>query len=314
MFNFSRVKNALSRSKPADAKRSLLEEINAEVPRGVDWAKGAQDYVAAEIGKHGRDWYTRYLLSKPLAAVPASTSGKTGGATLIENCAYLANFINAAAVLDLPGGSRILDCACGSGWVAQFFTRMNYEAYGFDISRDMIDLAQRRFSEDTLLRDTSNEAKSRFFVLDIEREPLPHGLHGTFDAIILESCLHHFEDPVSALEHLTDGLTTDGVVVIIEGENRSGAIRQEYLDVMTEFCTLERPFSRHHLESMLDLVGLPEREFLGRINGWFSPRDPKVASLPEMLRGDAEAINFVIAARISNPLDRIFSFRNAPLV
>ncbi len=297
-----------------DTKAALLQEVNADIPKDLDWRAGALNYVAAEIARRGKDWYTRYLLSKPLAPIPGggSDATKTGGAALIEDCAYLANFINAAALLDLPGDSRILDVACGSGWVAQFFTRMNYQAYGFDISPDMVELARRRLSDDSLLCDLSDETKKeRLFVLDIEREPLPIRLHGTFDAIVLESCLHHFVDPISALAHLTYGLADDGVMVVIEGENRSGPIKREYLDVMKEFATLERPYTRSQLERILDCVGLPAREFVGRLNGWFSPRDPRVANLAEMLRGDADAINFVVAAMERAPLDRIFSFRKS---
>ena len=301
--------------KPAPETRSaLLQEINAEIPEGVDWTAGALTYVAAEIAKHGKESYTRYLLSKPLAPIPSvgADAATTGGAALIENCAYLTNFINAVALLDLPGRSRVLDVACGSGWVAQFFARMNYEAYGFDISPDMIDLAVRRFNDDPLLRELGDEVKrERFFVLDIEREALPGRLKGKLDAIVLESCLHHFIDPISALTNLTEGLADDGIVVIIEGENRVGPIKSEYLSVMREFATLERPYSRDQLERMLDFAGLAEREYVGRLNGWFSPRDPRVANLTEIVKGDAAAINFVVAARKAEPLDRIFTFRQS---
>jgi SAM-dependent methyltransferase len=313
-LNFKRGAKSDPQMQARDTKAALLQELNADVPKDLDWTAGALNYVAAEIAKRGEEWYTRYLLSKPLAPIPPTDADatKTGGAALIENCAYLTNFINAAALLDLPGGSRILDVACGSGWVAQFFTRMNYQAYGFDISPDMVYLARRRFSDDPLLRDLSNETKrERLFVLDIEREPLPARLHGTFDAIVLESCLHHFIDPISALAHLTYGLAEDGIIVVIEGENRLGPIKREYLELMKEFATLERPYTRSQLERILDCVGLPAREFLGHLNGWFSPRDPRVANLTEMLRGDADAINFVVAAKKTSPLDRIFSFRKS---
>jgi SAM-dependent methyltransferase len=313
-LNFKRGAKSDPQMRARDAKASLLQELNADIPKDLDWTAGAISYVAAESAKHGEEGYTRYMLSKPLAPIPAAgpEAAKTGGAALIENCAYLTNFINAAALLDLPGRSHILDVACGSGWVAQFFTRMNYVAYGLDVSPDMIELARRRFGDDPLLDNLSEEIRNeRLFVLDVERAPLPERLHGMFDAIILESCLHHFIDPISALEHLTRGLTEDGVVVVIEGENRSGPIKQEYLDVMKEFATLERPYTRNQLERILDCVGLPAREFLGRLNGWFSPRDPRVANLTEMLRGDADAINFVVAAKKTSPLDRIFSFRKS---
>lgn len=279
----------------------LLAEINAEVPPGVDWRAGALRYVAAEFRKHGSEAMSRYLLSKPLAPVPPGGPG--GGPALVEDVEYLLNFVNMVALLDLPGRARVLDVACGSGWVSHFLARMNYDAHGFDICPDMVELTERRFREDPLLGPAA--AEGRFFVLDAEREELPAPLRGTFDAVVMESCVHHFLDPVSALTHIAAGLKEDGIAVVIEGENRRGPIRPEYLAVMREYDTLERPYTRPQMERMLALAGLPAFRFLGRVNGWFSPDDPRVPSLPEVVRGDAEGRNLAVCARTPAALARV---------
>ena len=265
----------------------------------MDWRAGALRYVAAEFAKHGREAMTRYLLSKPFAPVPPDGPG--GGAALVENVEYLLNFVHLVALLDLPGRARVLDVACGSGWVSHFLARMNYDAYGFDICPDMVELTKRRMREDPLLAaaagDDAADLDRRFFVLDAEREGLPAALRGRFDAVVMESCVHHFLDPVSALRNIAAGLQEDGIAVVIEGENRTGPIRPEYLAVMREFDTLERPYTRSQMERMLPLAGLPAFRFLGRVHGWFSPDDPRVPALPEMLRGDAEGRNLAVCAR-----------------
>ena len=307
----SKIEKNLNDALLSAQHKALLDEINRDLPFGLDWKRGALKYVAAEIAKHGREFYTKYLLSKPFSPVTGCAPGqpRSGGVALVENCAYLANFINAAAIIDLPGGSRVLDVACGSGWVAQYFLRMGYDAYGFDISEDMVDLARQRILADTLLVDSVSEILfKRIFCLNIEKEPLPDEFNKSFDAIILESCLHHFFDPITALENLAKCLRDDGLLVIIEGENRVGQIRPEYLSVMTEFATLERPYSRHELERTLDLVGFPFREFVGRLNGWFSPKDPRVLNLPNIVRGDSDSINFAICSKSPEPLHRVFPF------
>lgn len=282
----------------------LLAEINAEVPPGVDWRAGALRYVSAEFAKHGAEAMTRYLLSKPLAPVPPGGPG--GGAQLVEDVEYLLNFVNLIALLDLPGRARVLDVACGSGWVSHFLARMGYDAHGFDICPDMVELTKRRFREDPLLGIAGSEGlDDRFFVLDAEREELPAALRGAFDAVVMESCVHHFLDPVSALSNIAVGLKEDGIAVVIEGENRQGPIRPEYLAVMREFDTLERPYTRSQMERMLPLAGLPAFRFLGRANGWFSPDDPRVPSLPAMVRGDAEARNLAVCARAPAALARV---------
>src|SRR4051794_13350449 len=194
-------------------RERLLAEINADLPPNLDWRAGALSYVEAEITKHGREAYTRYLLCKPLSPIPADPAGYRPA--LQENLGYLSNFLNAFALLDLPGGSRVLDVACGSGWFAQYFARMNYDAFGFDISAGMVDLARQRFQKDPQLTDLAPDLTTRLFRLDIEGERLPERLRGTFDAVVLESCMHHFVDPISALTHLTEGLKEDGLMLVI---------------------------------------------------------------------------------------------------
>ncbi len=149
----------------------LPAKINPDLPHDLDWRSGAMAYVSAEVAKHGREAYLRYLLSKPLAPVPSDPAGYR--AALEENLAYLCNFVNALGLLALSGGSRVLDVACGSGWFAHFFARMNYEARGFDISSEMVDLARRCFLEDPLLEGLHGHLEEQLFRLDIRREPLP---------------------------------------------------------------------------------------------------------------------------------------------
>jgi SAM-dependent methyltransferase len=289
---------------PPSTAAGLLAEINAEVPPGVDWRAGALRYVSAEFAKHGTEAMTRYLLSKPFA--PLAPGGPGGGAQLVEDVEYLLNFANLVALLDLPGRARVLDVACGSGWVSHFLSRMNYDAHGFDICPDMVELTRRRLREDPLVGAAGAEGlPDRFFVLDAEREELPVALRGTFDAVVMESCVHHFLDPVSALRHIAAGLKEDGIAVVIEGENRQGPIRPEYLAVMREFDTLERPYTRAQMERMLRLAGLPAFRFLGRVNGWFSPDEPVVPTLPAAVRADADARNLAVCARTPAALARV---------
>jgi len=61
------------------------------------------------------------------------------------------NFINLFSLLALPGGSRVLDVACGSGWISQFLTKLGYDVVGIDIAPDMIDTARERVKGDQLV-------------------------------------------------------------------------------------------------------------------------------------------------------------------
>lgn len=222
-----------------------------------------------------------------------------------ENVHYLCNFVNLFQLLDLQGGVVVLDVACGSGWVSQFFARMGYAAHGFDLCPDMVELTRCRIREDAQLSSLHPWLEHRFFPLDIERQELPASLHGTVGAVVLESCLHHFVDPVTALSHLAAGLSPEGLVVVIEGENRQGPLNPQYLQVMQDFRTLERPYTRSQLTRMLHLAGLPHHCFMGRLNGWFTADDPALAHMAQRVRTEAEALNFAVCARTAEALRRV---------
>src|SRR5208282_2932080 len=92
--------------------------------------------------------------------------------------------------------------------------------------------------------------------------------------------------PISALTHLATALNEGGVIVLIEGENRLGPIKEQYLAVMREFATLERPYARSELERVLVMAGLPCVEFV-------------------------EAMNLAICAKSEHALARLFAHRCA---
>jgi SAM-dependent methyltransferase len=228
------------------SRNEILAEINADVPSDIDWHKGALDFVATWSSTLGVDVAERFFLTTPLQPFSEKTRWSLQQAT-----AYLHNFVNTLALMDLPRGARVLDVACGGGWVSHYLARLGYNRFGFDISSDFVSLARRRVAQDQYLA-----SEPRFEVHNIEIDRLPLELAGTFDAAILESCLHHFVDPISALTHIREVLQPDGIVVIIEGENRRGPIRTEWIEEMRLFRCLERPYPRNLLIEVLQTAGL----------------------------------------------------------
>jgi SAM-dependent methyltransferase len=186
---------------------------------------------------------------------------------------------------------------------------MGYQTFGFDLCADFIDLARRRVADDSTLQLTPPEILSMFQMHDIEAAPLSPQLRDSFDAAIVESCLHHFLDPVAALRHIAQTIKRDGVLVLIEGENRQGSIKQEYMAVMREFHTLERPYPRDLLCDALSRAGFDHVEFVAPLHGWYSPNDPAATQLAEIHRQMAGAMNLAICAKTAAALQRIFPWR-----
>jgi 2-polyprenyl-3-methyl-5-hydroxy-6-metoxy-1,4-benzoquinol methylase len=283
-----------------DKKTVLLAEINADIPPGVDWHEGARRYVAAFFEKVGRPATEFYALNKPFSRLDG------GGPVHTEFVAYFDNFINMVRRVKPSAGMKILDVACGGGWLSHYMTKLGCQSIGIDICEQFVELAKRRVSEDPNLSLSSAELDRMFLTHDIEAEPLGAEHRGTFDIVVLESCLHHFVDPVSAMTHICQAMKDDGVVVIIEGENRKGQIKDAWMSVMREYHTLERPYPRSQLEAILEFSGLPEREFLGQLNGWFLPGE---LSAQDAIKHAADAMNLCICAKTPEAIQRIFPVR-----
>ena len=285
-----------------EQRTKLLNDINKQLPPGVDWKAGARRYVQHYFEKSGKEETEYYSLTKPFSIFGSDTATN-------EMLWYYYNFINLVGLIRPVIGAKVLDVACGGGWISHYLTKGGCKTFGIDISADFIALAKRRVLRDKTLKITEQQADAMFAVLDLEDEPLPAEHQGSFDYAILESCLHHFYDPVSAMIHLADAMKPDGIVVIIEGANLKGPLAPDWVEVMQETDTLERPYSRDHLLQILGIAGLNHVEFLGHCNGWFSPDAPEVDRLPGLVRERAEAMNLAVCSKSPAFIERLFPHR-----
>jgi SAM-dependent methyltransferase len=284
-----------------DQASILLREINEELPKGVDWKAGAKRYLADIFTQEGDSGL--FSRTKPLNLV-------SHGVALEEAIQYLCNFTNTMKLLNLPAHSLVMDVACGPGWLCHFLSRLGYQTFGFDIADDFVKLAKRRLSEDPYLGFDSAKLDSMFMSHDIEESPLPNEHLGKYDAIILESCLHHFFNPISALKNISVCLKQDGVLLLIEGENRTGSVNPRWMQVMEDTDTIERPYRRDQLLRMLQLTDLRHVHFLGQINGYYSPKDPIWGDATARLNESERFMNIAICAKSFEPMKRILPFLN----
>ena len=87
-------------------------------------------------------------------------------------------------VLELPAGSRVLDCPCGQGRHAHLLAEAGFDVDGLDYSRDLLQRALRRGSGKRL----------RYTRGDMRR--LPSRWRGRFDAVVnLFTSFGFFADP-----------------------------------------------------------------------------------------------------------------------
>lgn len=110
---------------------------------------------------------------------------------------------------------RILDFGCGPGTLTFRLLQFSQDITGVDISREFIKLAQRR-----------NRIERRGINFKhIDSDNLDSlQLLGKFDVVLMFDVVHHLENPVQTLNHLSSCLKQGGLLIIFEPNCLSPAI------------------------------------------------------------------------------------------
>ncbi len=156
----------------------------------------------ADIGEAGR----QHALSKPFSD---------------EDCGLYLMRVGALFSLLPPPPARILECGCGTGWLAHFLAQKGYEVVATDVSPDAIHLAQ----DNPVFRRGDVPT---FQVADSEMLPFA----SAFDVVIFFDSLHHATDELAALRCASRALRPGGICVALEpgrGHHRkSREVEAEY--------------------------------------------------------------------------------------
>jgi SAM-dependent methyltransferase len=210
--------------------------------------------------------------------------------------------------LSLSPEARFLDVACGSGWWTHFLSKLSLHVVGIDISSDMIDLTRERLQLDGIPTPESDTFdRVSLFTHDMEEMALPQEFQ--CDVAILESALHHFVDPIQTLRNISDSLSDDGILVILEGTS-DGKGDAYCVEIMNRYNTLERPYTREQLIAILQFAGMAEYEFFHPVNGFFL-QAPDVADHVRNQIVNARDWNTVFVAKRPGALKRYLQFEGS---
>jgi SAM-dependent methyltransferase len=101
--------------------------------------------------------------------------------------------------------ARVLECGCGTGWLAYFLAKRGYDVVATDVSPAAIRLAQTNPMFHSGL-------KPEFLVADAEKLPFA----AEFEAAIFFDALHHAVDELAALQCAWRALRPGGICVMVE--------------------------------------------------------------------------------------------------
>lgn len=255
---------------------------------GIDFKKAAIDYPA----KLDRE-RLHYLKTKPFYHLANKPAKFRGDGMDVETHRHFCDFANMAVALELPPGARILDAACGSGWLSEYFARLGYDVTGIDISPQLIEICEQRLSALPPI-DHEQSIRCRFRVHDIECAPLEE----RFDAIICYDAMHHLEDAASTMRHLAAMLPLGGVLFVLEGNRPppGSATEAEIVEVMRQYGTLESPFDRDYLGKLLDDAGFAVAGDYVSVNGLF---DREAVDDQGRLRIEVLPINYLLCKKVA---------------
>jgi SAM-dependent methyltransferase len=253
-------------------KQQLLEEINRDLPRGVDWKAGAESYVRELVARGGQP-FRQWHLTKPFLAVPLAGEPLHGDASRPAVDPYVTyheifGFLNVVRAADPPPGARVLDVGCGPGWTSHFLGKMGYVVLGFDISEEMLELARERVDAEPFPPYPKPRLDVRFVRHDIEALPLGSKAGEPYDLALVDSVLHHFLDPVAGLSHVGEALRPGGLLAIVEALIPEGSsIDRASRSIMERYHTIERPYTPSQMADILRLAGFEHYVFLYGFNG-----------------------------------------------
>jgi 2-polyprenyl-3-methyl-5-hydroxy-6-metoxy-1,4-benzoquinol methylase/glycosyltransferase involved in cell wall biosynthesis len=254
---------------------------------GVDYKRAAVEYPRKLDPER-----LHYLYTKPFYNLSNKPPKHAGDGMDAETFRHFCDFANIAVALALPARARILDVGCGSGWLSEFFARLGYDVTGIDISPDLVDIARARVESVAYGADHETPLRCRFLVHDAEGSPLAE----EFDAVVCYDSLHHFEDERAVVRNLAAMTRYGGGVFILEGDRpeEGSATEEELIDVMRRFETLESPFSRAYLRTLLDEQGLAVVGDYVSVNGLFE-RDSLEG---DRLRVEPPEVNYLLCKKV----------------
>lgn len=120
------------------------------------------------------------------------------------------------ALLKRMGARRVLELGCGAGWLALEMARHGLEVHAVDFSEERIEIAREYY------RERSRHEKLAPVRYEVRNIELFEPSHGTYDAIVSFTTLHHISGKQRVIEQCYQALPEGGRLIVFDDEHESG--------------------------------------------------------------------------------------------
>jgi ubiquinone/menaquinone biosynthesis C-methylase UbiE len=131
----------------------------------------------------------------------------------------------AAKLMDLPPGGRVLDVATGAGYTGLYFARHGFRVTLADLSASMIERALAGAKAEGLEVESCQHTAEKF----------PHS-DGSFDLVTCRVAAHHFSSPELFVRETARVLVPGGYFLLIDGSVEDGQpVAEEWIHQVEKF-------------------------------------------------------------------------------
>ena len=154
---------------------------------------------------------------------------------------------------------KILEVGCGPGQVSLELARNGFNVVGLDISGECIKIARTFSFEDPWGKDRGN-------LEYIQQDFMKH--KGKYDIVLFTATLHHFPNSNRVLEHASDLLNPEGLVILDEPARDLVSKRNTVMILLIKsllssagayFQDLKLPLTKKDIEERLNEILLEEK-------------------------------------------------------
>lgn len=117
---------------------------------------------------------------------------------------------------------RVLDLACGPGFVALEFAKHAREVVGVDLTAAMLKKARAMARREGFRNVTFRRA-------DVNRLPFPNG---SFDLVVTRASFHHFPAPGRVLDEMARVIKPNGRILISDNTSKNNAAKSRLQNAM----------------------------------------------------------------------------------